>query len=124
MSDSKTISQNDLNVALLIQKLDSKIDNLSSEFHSELEKVHSELEKVQTKLFMRITTVLSTVIVFAVSVAFFVMFWIFDYKFEFTNAQYQAHFEKLDSAVFIPQSQAILQEMRELNRQHKNKPKK
>lgn len=104
------------NISLLIQKLDSKIDKVSADFHSELYKIKTELDKIQTTLFFK----LSSVIIGAVSVAFLLVTWLFDYKFDFTNEQHQAHFEKLDTAVFISRYDAMFKAIQDLKDQISN----
>ena len=90
-------------IVLLIQKLDSKIDLISSEFQS-------KLDQIQANLIFK----LSSVIIVIVSIAFIAIAWMFDYRLDFTNEQNQAHFEKLDAAVFISQNEAILKAIQNL----------
>ena len=43
--------------------------------------------------------------------------WIFDYKFDFTNNQHQAKYERLESVVFISKHDAILNAIQDLKYQ-------
>ena len=90
-------------IALLIQQLDSKIDKMSSDFRH-------DLDKVQASLLIK----LSSVVIVIVSIAFIAIAWMFDYRLDFINAKNQAHFEKLDAAVFISSDERVLNEIREL----------
>lgn len=109
MNDNNKNNNND-NIVLLFQKLDAKIEKISTD-------IYHELDKVQTKLFFKLASLMIT----CIGIASVLMMWIFDYKFDFTNERHQSNIEKLESAVFVPQHDIILKAILELKEQIENK---
>lgn len=86
MSDSNKDSR----IEILIQRLDSKIEKLDSNLNLKIEKV---------KMWLMIR--LSSIVIACISVAFYLMFWFFDQRFDYTNAQNSDRFSNLENAVYI-----------------------
>ena len=89
--------------------------------HQDFEKLGLDLKKelleIAGRLESRIDKHLANIKYWCVGgvILFCVIFsWLFDYKFDLTNNQNQAHFEKLDSAVFISKNDAILKAIQDL----------
>ncbi len=89
-------------LALMIQKLDSKIDQVA----------HSLLVKF------------TSVVVVVVGIAFIGFAYMFDYRLDSTNPLYQSQIDGLKSAVYVPKSDLILQEVQGLKAQMDGKKKK
>ena len=80
-------------------ELNSKFDNLKNEVRG---------------LFWKFSSVLVSSLIITLTVLSLGMFYILDYKIDFTNARNETRFEKLEAAVYTPSNEAILNEIREL----------
>ena len=112
------IQKLDSKVDLLVQKLDSKIDRISSDLNAKIDRISSDLNAkidrissdfdlklsaLQTKLLIS----LSSVIIFTVGIAFIAFAYINDYRLDFTNEQNLSRFEKLDAVVLSLQQDYV-----------------
>ncbi len=90
---------------------DSKTDVITqTDFAHFKKEVKDNFKDLENAMFLK----LSGVIIASVTVAFFALVWLFDYRFDFTNEQNQAKISELRSAVFTPSNEAIIREIREL----------
>ena len=112
------IQKLDSKVDLLVQKLDSKIDRISSDLNLKIDRISSDLNSkidrissdfdlklsaLQTKLLIS----LSSVIIFTVGIAFIAFAYINDYRLDFTNERNLSRFEKLDAVVLSLQQNYV-----------------
>lgn len=103
------MGKEDADIQVLLQRLDSKIDSVSSE----IQLVRSEIDKIQAKILIKLTSV----IFITVGVAFVVNAWLFDHKIDYITGKQSDKIDKLDNAVFVPQSEQILEKMKVLQDQ-------
>ena len=97
---------------------ESEFKDFKNEVKSELKEIKSELKEQLHASFIK----QSSVTIGAVAIAFFSFAWIFDYRLDFTNTQYEARFSRIEDST-------ILNEIRELkahysgfyNKKHKFK---
>ena len=90
MSNSDKDQNKNSEIVLLIQKLDSKIDSVVLQ-------LDSKIDRLESKIFLRLGTFISSVVVVAV----LINAWLFDYKFDYTNDRNNARFGNLESVVYI-----------------------
>ena len=88
-----------------------------TDFESFKIEIKKELSDIAERLEKKIDKHLSSIKYWGIGgvILFCVIFsWLFDYKFDFTNEQNQARFEKIDNAVFISRHDAILEAIQDL----------
>ena len=82
--------------------------------------IQNELRKGTEKLEAKIDKHLKDIKYWGIGgvILFCVLFsWIYEYKFNFTNDQHQANFDKLNAAVFVSSQEAILKAIQDLQNQ-------
>ena len=72
--------------------------------------IKEQMQYMTHSLFIK----LSSVTVGSVAISFFAFAWIFDYRLDFTNAQNEARFARVEAVAFTPSNEAVLNEIREL----------
>lgn len=110
------MGKEDTEIQVLLQKLDSKIDKVDSKIDKISSEIQSEIDKVQTKLMIK----LSSVVFICVGIAFVVNAWFFDYKFDFTNDEHKARFDRLESNVFVSRNEQLVNLIQKLQSQIEN----
>ena len=98
---SVLIQKIDSKIDVMTQKLDSKIDVMTQKLDSKIDRVvqdlDSKIDRIGSKLFVKIVSFISSLVAGAI----FVNAWLFDYKFDYTNAQHSERISKLEDVVYI-----------------------
>ena len=96
------------------KELDSILKTFEKSIKERFEKsIKERFEDLEKAMFLK----LSSVIIASVTVAFFALVWLFDFRQDFITEHNQARFEKLENAVYTPSNEAILNEIRDLKMQ-------
>ncbi len=101
------IQKLDSKVDLLVQKLDSKIDRISSDLNAKIDRISSDFDLKLSALQTKLLISLSSVIIFTVGIAFIAFAYINDYRLDFTNEQNLSRFEKLNAVVLSLQQDYV-----------------